>query len=304
MIKFNDNNVIVGYIKQLLAEVNLPIDITNLNKQSNRFQNNYNKHININSIYYDSYTHRYLGDYLRYLKLAKGLNLMQMYNCFSNETVDKLKTSFTKDSKKFDIDSNDDNFKCYCIRVLPDTEYTVAISCPYYQMFYVNVDSTNTYYGKASSEFMIKSSSFDKPFVIKTPKFRKSEDKGDEEVFTGSSLNDFRLIIRLPINNNSSITILEGDYRNVNQYTSNYNNDTYYNSCVTNFESQSNLQFKSRAQLLMINSGISFPFADKLIGYLVGNVITHLDTIGDNIKRIQEALVREGYLSSYDLPGI
>lgn len=54
----------------------------------------------------------------------------------------------------------------------------------------------------------------------------------------------------------------------------------------------------SNLQLLNLNSGISHPFADKLISYLLDNTITHLDNISDNISRMQEALVRRYYSGS------
>ena len=36
-----------------------------------------------------------------------------------------------------------------------------------------------------------------------------------------------------------------------------------------------------------MNSNISYPFADRLVEYLVDNVISSTDTISENIKRLQ-----------------
>lgn len=138
---------------------------------------------------------------------------------------------------------------------------------------------------------------------------------------------DLRLFIKVPTSCKSSIVILEGDYRSYNdskyvpakkilegdlsleKTTWNYRQ----NHCVLNFNTikkrakyempsgednfgdgidLNEYDFKpiSRLQLLAMNTGESYPFADRLIEYLSGSTITSMEEIPDNIKRAQKVM--------------
>lgn len=110
----------------------------------------------------------------------------------------------------------------------------------------------------------------------------------------------------MPSQNKSAIVILEGDYRDsqMPNMTSSYNflqptnkmtaPQITFNKTVLNFDENINdIKLITPLQLLYLNTGESYPFADRLIEYLVGNAITSLDTLGDNIKRVKTTVVRQ-----------
>ena len=150
----------------------------------------------------------------------------------------------------------------------------------------------------------------------------------NEDTFTRWDLinreKDLRLFIKVPTYCKSSIVILEGDYRGFNDFkysvqelqtstpaTKGSENIitatpvtlwTYQqNHCVLNFSSNksdsdihdlNDYTFKpiSKLQLLAFNTGESYPFADRLVEYLIGSAITSIDDIPDNIIRTQRVI--------------
>ena len=89
------------------------------------------------------------------------------------------------------------------------------------------------------------------------------------------------LVIQLPIASISSIVVLDGDY-------------TVNGLCVHNYSSPTNTEeaielynrvLRSNLSLLKLNDHNTYAFSDKLIEYLVDQVITPLDTIEYNFIR-------------------
>lgn len=262
MIKFNDDNIYVGYIKQLLANFHLPTVkcytenlplcdgllyikdnyIKKYNEQEKSFYPivpfsfnkhilNYTKNLKINNILYDSHTHEYLGEYLRFIRDYKKVNLMSLYNCFSNHLVSslyvKIKEQTTTDPVE-EFKTEDKKYKIYCFPVKFFQKYTISLSsiepieiiCGFYTKSFL--DST-----KPSSKFNISEkthiktikTSFSKPFIY---------DKLDNEIFKDKELleheKDLKMFIKVSLYNNTSIVVLEGVYLNTNCKT--FNNKT------------------------------------------------------------------------------
>lgn len=356
MIKFESDNIIVGYIKNYLHEFNLPlpkiytpetVPVEGLvylkgNKivryKNGKFLNlslytynekiiNYTSNLKFTGITYDAHTHEYLGEYLRFLRDYKNLNLMSLYNCFSNTYAKNLNLHLNLDSEEGDewsANSMDKNYKLICLPVKLDQEYTIAIDsnlpfevfCGLYDSFWVDSEKNKKLAEKTYQK--IGNNSFSCPKIYSKLKELKIKEEGSEEIsaeYTYASKQEkvLKLFIKLPASIESSIVILEGRY-----YSGEFsfspliqqNKETEqkidpfrikYAQSILNFEEMENEKpnykaystndtLRNRHQLLELNTGISYPFADRLVEYLLENAITNTETIPDNIKRLQWSL--------------
>jgi hypothetical protein len=340
MFNYNDDNIFSGYIKQLLSSFNLPTfkcwnpgDFIVENKlylynnklllsKTKGFSNketdfdimkhysfndsvlNYTKNLKIKSNIYDSYTHTYLGNYLRFIRDYKKMNLMSMYNCFSNEYVNNLDITINN-TIKF---NNEPNYKIYKIPIKLFNTYTIAIEssqpielvCALYDKVQYNTKDISNFQLIEQTYTKIRSSSFSKPFLFsKLSKESLKELKIIDVASLVQLVNKesmLYLFIKVPFVNKSSISVLEGNYLDYNDFTFSTNDVgpmLNYNSSIINLDNNSynNVpKLISQLQLLYINSNISHPFADKLIEYLIRNTVDCCETTSDNIKRIQANL--------------
>lgn len=398
MIKYNDDNIYVGYIKELLHSFNLPtckvkkdnskfyegefyidreseevrkvISVDNsgnlldsIRVRDYKFNDeilNVTKHLEIRNNYYDSYTHNYLGGYLRFLRDYLDLDLMSMYNCFSNESPENIdirvrNINDTSEKGSYYVVSTADSYNMFMISVKPDTTYTLALEylntfnvfCGFYsynkyitlldeepsQMNSVEARTFKTY-GSGSQ--------FNKPILIHTPALTTQAELKQEK--------NLKLFICLPNSFTDNIVLLEGDYTKNAEILVTENGEVlgnklfehipgavyeqdgywYFNAintqkpdsvastgCVYNeanhryiisFEDGStwtspyvdtvgNYDFITKNQLLEFQTHVKYLLADRLLEYLSENVITHVDEIVSNIKRVQ-ALI-SGYDASF-----
>lgn len=387
MIKFNDDNIYVGYIKELLHSFNLPtckvkkdnskfilgeyyIDkeleqvrvVTQLSSSGEVVESqrvcdykfndkilNLTKNLEIRNTYYDSYTHNYLGNYLRFLRDYLDLDLMQMYNCFSNESPANLNIEIVDNKNPnfaYHVSSNSD-YNIFMVSVKPNTTYTLALEylntfnifCGFYsnnkyvKMINTPPDSENSLEAK-TFKTIGSGCAFNNPIKIDIPALTSEEEIRQE--------NNLKLFICLPNTYTDNIVILEGDYikntqtiitesgmrlcnvffehipgavyQNNDTHTWFFNNidthkadDVSANTCeynqnmhnyVITFEDGStwtspnvdvvgNYDFITKNQLLEFSTHTKYLLADRLVEYLSDNVITHIDEIVENIKRVQ-----------------
>jgi len=370
MIKFNSEHIMVGYIKNLLSTIKLPsmlkyekddycingqlyikddfvcrceksdnsIDFIKLFRFDEDYQeNNYYTNLKFTGLNYDSHTHEYLGEYLRYLRDYKNINLMSLYNCFSNTFAENLRIYDASTSEVL-IDQESDNYKYYMLPIKLNKNYTIAIDCNQtyeifatlygsYQYDSSDLNGLNSYLYRSTKK-QINSSMFGSPFLYDKLTIENNSKLNSIYNSVANYYKDLKLIIKLPNNNKSSIVVLEGNYINNNNFgfrtyieksitESGYDNSyvdpfkIQYNYSVINFNAKeeqnklkennedyleynpSDINLISNLQLLKINSSFSYPFADRLIEYLLNNAISSLETIPDNIKRVQTSLYNE-----------
>ena len=339
MIKFNDSGVIVGFIKELLHSFNLPTTRVYVEGHTplydggvylkgdefvvyrkatdsfeelfpyfyNRTENNYTKNLLIKNQLYDAETHEYLGEYLRFLRDYYQLDLMSLYNCFSNNLLNSIKV--TVEDSVFETNST---WKVYGIPVKLGQKYSVAVTsdlgvelfCGLYGKDYIELGSQAFEKATYAKE---KAANFNKPFI-----YEKLADVDalpeDEKNIVLAHENALKMFIKIPYQANSSIVVLEGDYRGFNDRclaidesegsgSTNTTSQTITinNSAIINFEDGADhdpdyLKLISGLQLLKLNTKISHPFADRLLEYICGNAITNMDEVSDDIKRLQIAL--------------
>lgn len=227
---------------------------------------------------YDSYTHMYLGDYLRFIRDYHNINLLSLYNCFANEVIIQ------------------NNHKYLLIPVKYDKTYSI-----FTESTHINYILTDTVKGVDSvivfNNPITASKSFNPNCIIVNvpPVNAESIDVNNSTISLryGKLYKEhyLKMIIEVPLNDDSPITVLEGDYRNYKPYFSNiqinYEKDasnTYihqneYNKLFNDNIGSNNFQLVN----VLTNGDMSYPIADRLIEYLIGNVITEKDPISKNI---------------------
>lgn len=211
------------------------------------------KTLNNSGNIYDADTHEYLGDYLRFLRDYYDLNLMSMYNCFSNKIYNNVYFTFKTNSAENQIetntvifDSRDSRYHIYAFPVKLFSDYTIAINCNQSIEMFCGLYSTKLVtggkdlnkaldlakrtYKKVNKTFFNQPFLYDKlnvnywNFDIEAPENEKGQRRlldSDSFITRWDIINreqDLKLFIKIPASCKSSITVLEGDFRYFNNY--------------------------------------------------------------------------------------
>ena len=234
--------------------------------------------------YYDTETHMYLGKYLRYLKTNKGIDLLPFYNCYSSKYFNDMYLEVS-DLNKIDIvNSSTKDYKVVAIPILFGRTYKIAIDCPTKVLMRACIhdntgvideidlpdlhktDAVPIQRTLSNSGKIFSSLSFRNPVV-----FRVETDNVSALMLQ----HNLYLVIQLPIDNTSSIVVLE-----------NYDNKTGI-FCNDKYIRQPGL---SALSLLRLNTRQSYAFSDRLVEYLCDNVISKDSVYSQNIEGVQNSL--------------
>lgn len=258
--------------------------------------------------FYDIETHKRLGQYLRCYRDIYDIDLMPFYNCFTGQYTSGLK--ITKDGIVNKPNSTDKIFmipikfnKTYTICIDSQSEVWMApaminnfqwVTIPRLQEdgTFSEVDLTEVLCSKKKAIQRFTSTSFTTPIIYELENKTTSN-----ELFLQQHEKYLYLIIQVSSQNNSSLSVLEGNYTKLKS-TKIINAEEF--SKIK--EPRLNELFLSELSLMRLSDGISYPFADRLIEYLLQNVIDIFDPIKQNIVFAQNGIA--GPYETYKYEGI
>ena len=268
----------------------IPANIRVIAHYNNSDTSKYNYKYKSNISYYDSETHKHLGNYLRFLRDSEGLNLLPYYNCYTYQSIENF--SLYRDHnlityKEYAIPE----YKEILVPIKFNTTYTIAIECPTEVLMRTIIYSSTGLSRKSPSSEKTFSDDlnntgrfypnlqFDKPISYKIECPSLDLLKREKYLY---------LVIQLPIKNNSSIVVLEGNHTTThrqNLIAQEVQSRTVYGN---NYIPESKITpILGENSLLTLNTKQIYAFSDRLIEYLLGNVINKTESLSGNIKRTQ-----------------
>jgi len=362
MIRLNDDSIYVGQIKQILHSFNLPMfpiyqensrylvgehylkdddvfayiniydDKGEKIGEEEKFVEHYTfgeplenltTNLPISSNVYDSQTHVYLGNYLRFLRDYIGLDLMSLYNCCGYDSPRDFEAPYlfpridpeTGKQAQSRFSSEDSKYTLIMVPVKRGRTYTIGIdyhgdiemACMHYENnTMLDSDSLGNYIMLPNTFHKVRGPRFNHPFIYD----KLSELKHDGDVLE----NTLKLFIKVPTSCKSSIVVLEGDYRNcsndnlymdskssgeINTYKQKLGDspiivdgvDPSTGEVLKTCPYMLNYDFVNKNQLLSLNLGQKVLLADRLVEYLSQQAIAPNDDVVDNIKRAQRTLL-------------
>ena len=287
-----------GYLWDMLYEDTAEFDIIDDYEFGDYYPKFTRRFISHNN-YYDTATHMALGHYLRCYRDIYDIDLMPFYNCYANE----YSSAFYLSVQKGIVAKSNTNYKVLMVPIKFNKPYTIAIDSPSQiiisagfiynkDLIYIDdVSITDLLYSNFSDcTISYTNSSFLSPVTYQLNLADVAEESVKKQLETYE--NYLYLLIQVPYSNISSSVILEGDYSNVSS------KKIFDASALAILkEDEINKLLLSNLSLLKFNDHVSHPFSDRLIEFLLNNVIDSNEVITKNIKRVQEQI---GYIDTFD----
>ena len=255
------------------------------------------KFVSNNSIY-DSNTHYYLGEYLRMVRDLYGIDLMGYYNCWSGVYSDTIRI---QNNSFISNNTTSDGLSTLIVPIKFNTLYTIFINSNvpikigtcYYKDDKILSSSSQEYSFLNSSNIekleVINNCSFYKPYIFKgIPTTTINTEEHSATLLLEQYLT---MIVQIPNTLLSSILILEGEYKDINLINNNTHTNALKNQILNYAEPNLEIDdsyYTSALSLTRTFTSDSYAFNDRLLEYLLLNVIDKNDQNSCNIERVQE----------------
>lgn len=268
--------------------------------QWGRLYNKYTQNFISSSNYYDIELHNYFGKYLRALRDVKGIDLMPYYNIYSGDYISNYRITDGGFEEYYN-----NTYKLLKVPIRFNKKYTIAIDCPSQvwmcpALFVGNlpliirsrsgaaagmdIDMTGRLNSYGSYVRSFNSLTFTSPVLFSVDNTSVSKNYGNPDcAYFNQYERNLVLLIQLPVNNNSSIVILEGDYTDTRSKKVVNNSDLWQLHDV-----DLNRVFCSNLSLLQMDTEENYVYSDRIVEYLLWNVINPHDRIDGNIKYIEQ----------------
>ena len=233
-----------------------------------------------NSQYYDSTTHYHLGNYLRYLNATRGINLLPYYNCYNNTAFKDISLKFDSDTKNVMVSkSSSSKYKLIGVPIQFGKTYSIHIDCSetYLIRCCIYDDTALIDEDNYSEEF--KETLRNSGMIVRGSKFYNSITYSiqSNDYIANMLQKNLYLVIQLPMNNTSSIVVLE-NYK--------LEKGVKCNSIDAVRQPIKN----SHLSLLSFNYHKNFAFSFRLLEYLLNYTIHENSDYPELLANIQTAL--------------
>lgn len=234
-----------------------------------------------NTSYYDSDTHVALGQHLRYLRAVEGLNLMPYYNCYSGLMLTDIELA-AQDKLVTVSRVSVTKYKVVAVPIKLGKSYTIAVDCPTPVYMRAVIHDTNRFIAESELDEQIREDLGASGKQFSRLRFSDPVTYTFEPSLNSLKLShlskDLYLVIQLPQNNTSSIVVLE---------------DMNIVDGIHCDKQSVRIRDSIKPALLEKNYFMSFAFSDRLVEYLLGNVVSEQDAVHENIEKIQHALANK-----------